>query len=52
MAINIREKERPPSIDYDTVKDWLDHQTTHTIHTAPPNKYPTEAIVVDYMDMQ
>ena len=45
-------RDKPPEIDYNTVKEWLDHQTTHAIHSTPPSKFPTEAIVVDYMEMQ
>ena len=45
-------QDKPPSIDYDTVKQWIDNQTTHTIHSTPVSKFHTEAIIVDYMDMQ
>jgi len=44
--------DKPEHVTYDTVKEWLDKQTTHTIHTTPPGKFPTEKIIVEHLDMQ
>ena len=45
-------RDKPEHINYDTVKAWLDQQNTHAIHSTPKSKFHTEAIIMDYMDMQ
>ena len=45
-------KDRPPEIDLGEVIKWLQHQTTHTIHSTPQTTFPTEHIIVEYPDMQ
>ena len=45
-------KDRPKNLDLVVVKDWLKKQNTQAIHLPPKSKFETEAITVEYMDMQ
>lgn len=45
-------KDKPKDLDYEALKNWLDKQNTHAIHTTPQRNFPTEKIVVSYIDEQ
>lgn len=44
------DKNRPPNVTKKKLASWLSKQETYQVHTRPPKKYPTEAIIVEHMD--
>lgn len=44
------DKDRPESVTKEKLIRWLRKQETYQVHTRPPKKYPTEAIIVEGLD--
>ena len=47
-----KKKDKPKNLDLYVVQDWLKRQDTQAIHLPPKSKFESEAIIVEYMDMQ